>query len=77
MAVFDSLNMRLSAFWADSKVLTSDLYMQINKALWFRTFLPKSLISHQKMCTPDNPMTKQLKEKSYTGQVSYKYFELS
>jgi len=34
-----------------------------------RTFLPKSLTSHQKLCTEHSPMTKPAKSKSYSGKA--------
>ena len=51
---------------------TRKRYHVINKLLsLFRTFLPKSLASHQKLCTEHNPMTKPSKSKSYSGKVMF------
>ena len=37
-----------------------------------RTFLPSSLVSHQRSCTQTNPMVKPSKEQSYTARANAK-----
>ena len=41
-----------------------------------RTFLPSSLVSHQRSCTESNPMVKPSKEQSYTARANAKVREL-
>ena len=46
-----------------------------------RTFLPSSLVSHQRSCTQHNPMVKPSKEQSYTARANakvsqYMYYSL-
>ena len=40
-----------------------------------RTFLPSSLVSHQRSCTQHNPMVKPSKEQSYTARANAKVSE--
>ena len=37
-----------------------------------RTFLPSSLVSHQRSCTQDNPMVKPSRDQSYTARANAK-----